>query len=130
MVSDHFKKYLTHPRLVKSGVDGLPDLVPGRFYMIVSSSHRATRYMDPPNQIWLCESGPTDHSEYSRSYGMLAPGLFDTGQTYMGFCYKWFGKGDNIIIDLREEQQAAHRAFQKALEADTHNEFWDWSPRD
>lgn len=127
-VPDYLKKYLSHPRLVKSGLDGLPDLTPGRFYMLVHTSHRSDSF--GPNQIWLCSDKPTDHSEWSRSYFMLAPTLRDTGQTDMGFCYKWFGKGGNIIIELREEQQAAYRAFREALDADDHNESWDWRPHD
>lgn len=128
-VPDYLKKYLSHPRLVESGLDGLPNLIPGRFYMLVHSSHSMDSHLGG-RQIWLCDSKPTDHGEYSRSYGMLSVSTFETGQSYVGFCYKWFGKGGNIIIELREEQQAAYRAFHAALKADEHNESWDWCPRD
>lgn len=120
MLSNFWDAYKFHPGLVESGLKGLPKLEVGKFYTIPLSSHSRDRQsLGSGHKVWECASKPTIHSEYSISYLMLTIGPHQ-GSVIETFIYGWFGKGDNIILELPEAQQIAMRQFKESVKNFSH----------
>jgi hypothetical protein len=120
MLNDHWDKYKFHPGLVESGLKGLPKLEAGKFYTIPLSSYdRYSQTLGSGWKVWECAGKPTVHSEYAISYPMLTIGPHD-GSVIETFIYGWFGKGDNIILELPEAQQAVMRQLKASVKDFSH----------
>lgn len=118
MLSDFWDKYKFHPGLVESGLKGLPKLEPGKFYTVPLANYDR-QSLGSGWKVWECAGAPTVHSEWSISYPLLTIAPHD-GVVIETFIYGWFGKGDNIILELPEAQQEIYRGLKAYIGKFTH----------
>lgn len=122
MLSDFWDSLKFHPGLVESGLTGLPKLEIGKFYTVPVSSHRTNnshQALGSGWKVWECSSEPNYHSEWAVSYLMLTIGPHD-GVVIETFQYGWFGKGDNIILELPAAQQEIYKTLKASVSKFTH----------
>ena len=113
MLSDYWDKYKFHPGLVESGLKGFPMLEPGKFYTVPLQNHERSS-LGSGHTVWECAGKPNYHGEYKVSYPLLTIGPHG-GSVYETVIYGWFGRGDNIVLELPEAQQAAMREFKESV---------------
>lgn len=118
MLSEHWDKYKFHPGLVESGLKGFPMLEPGKFYTIPLQNHRH-QSLGSGWKIWECDSKPNYHGDYHVSYSLLTIGPHN-GSLIETFIYGWFDRGDNIVLELPEAQQAVMRQLKASVGKFTH----------
>lgn len=113
MLSEFWDKYKFHPGLVESGLKDLPKLEVGKFYTFpLQNNHNQT--LGSGHTIWECADKANTYGDFRVSYLLLNIGPHD-GSLYETFIYGWFFKGNNIILELPEEQQAVMRQLKAAV---------------
>ena len=113
MLRDYWDKYKFHPGLVESGLKDLPKLEVGKFYTFPLQNND-NQTLGSGHKVWECASKPNFHGEYRVSYMLLHIGPHD-GSVIETFIYGWFFKGDNIILELPEAQQAVMRQLKASV---------------
>ena len=118
MLSEFWDKYKFHPGLVESGLKGFPKLEPGKFYTVLRQNHDRSS-LGEGWKVWECAGKPEYHGEYKVSYGLLTIGPHD-GKLIETFIYGWFGRGDNIVLELPENQQEVMRQLKASVQGEGH----------
>lgn len=113
MLSDFWDSLKFHPGLVESGLKGFPMLKPGRFYTFPRQNYER-QSLGSGHTVWECTSEPNYHGEYAVSYCLLTIGPHD-GVILETFIYGWFNRGDNIVLELPEEQQEIMRTLKASV---------------
>lgn len=119
------ENYKGHPQLVKEDENGLPLLVPGKFYKQVYSSHRSA------DRYWLQETwgrlSPIyymgrDNYGNKECFPCLSESHFKTMFPYFGYCCYWFASrpGGNYVLELVPEEQEIFTRFYKRINQDRH----------
>lgn len=116
MLSEYWDKYKFHPGLVESGLKGFPKLEPGKFYTVPCQNYERIS-LGSGHTVWECASGPTFHGEHYVSYMLLTIGPHE-GKILETFIYGWFGKGDNIVLELLPHQQDVMRQLKESVKGE------------
>lgn len=111
------KKYLFHPRLLESGVNGLPELQIGKAYVLIYESYRSTPYSTQPHDVYFCESSAGEHGGHARTYWMSKYSVGPNGGISLSGHFHWFGKGGNVILELTDAQQAIYQQFRSSMDS-------------
>lgn len=121
----YYGTYRKHPAVVETGIDGLPILEVGKFYIIVHMNDYTKRTHWSSGHVMKLVRCATQHNfhggenekdSHAVSYWLDTQNIEKLGCVQIAGHYHWFGVGRNIILELPKEEQTLYRNLWKGLE--------------